>query len=124
MTPSELIVELEATIDAKRKELKRFERSLSALKETDGANETSSPHSSESVNPHQFEGTKPNKAVVIYLARRQSAMLDDICEALLRGGCRMGTYPKRTIKLVVVNSPRTFELTGDMKNPLVTLRNR
>jgi hypothetical protein len=119
MTTEQLMHEIEAEIVAKRSELEGFERTLATLKEN-----CRTRSSTLVIEPKQFIGLRIGFAARLYLLEKESASayLDEIREALLQAGCDMGKYPKRSIKLAVVNSPKTFQWEGDEKNPLVTLR--
>lgn len=117
MTPEELEQEFEAIIRARRSELERFERMLSILKEK-GSARSNAPE----VSPDQFKLFGVGSAAREFVRQNGSVHLDEIREALLRGSCDMGKYPKRSIKVAIVNSPKIFVWEDDKKNPLVSLR--
>jgi hypothetical protein len=71
------------------------------------------------IAPHRF-GKPVVFAIREYLESiGRSATLDELREALEAGNCTMGKYPKRTVKLAVVNN-RDF-LTLDRQTKVVSL---
>ena len=48
------------------------------------------------------------------MQNKKSATFDEIRDGLGRGGIRWGKYPKRQVKLAVVNSPKVYTFTDDI----------
>lgn len=61
-----------------------------------------------------YRGQKVGAAVRGYMQNKKSATFDEIRDGLGRGGIRWGKYPKRQVKLAVVNSPKVYTFTDDI----------
>jgi hypothetical protein len=62
----------------------------------------------------RYRGQAVGAALRQFMQNRKSATLDEIRDALDRGGITWGKYPKRQVKLAVVNSPRVYAIKGDL----------
>jgi hypothetical protein len=62
----------------------------------------------------RYRGLDVGAAVRQSMQSRKSATLDEIRDALDRGGITWGKYPKRQVKLAVVNSPKMYAIKGDL----------
>jgi hypothetical protein len=69
-------------------------------------------------NGTRFAGQDVSAAIRQYMQEQRSATLDEIREALTSGGIEWGKYPKRQVKLTIVNNPSVYALKGET----VTLR--
>jgi len=73
---------------------------------------------------YQFKGIPLGMAIRDYLASKRSpATLEEIEERLALGGSDLGKYPKRSVKLAVVNNARYLELRNgivELKTPIVS----
>src|ERR1035438_2552817 len=58
----------------------------------------------------RYKGQKVGNAVRTFMQSRRSATLDEIREALDRGGIQWGKYPKRQVALVISNNPSLYAL--------------
>ena len=59
--------------------------------------------------PHQFSNQAVGTSIrQIFAVTGRGMTQDEIQEMLLQGGADLGTYPKRTVKLALVNSPQYF----------------
>lgn len=61
----------------------------------------------------RFKGQGVGAAVRQYMEIKKSATLDEIREALDRGGIEWGKYPKRQVALAIANSPKIYAVNGD-----------
>jgi hypothetical protein len=61
-----------------------------------------------------YRGQTVGVAILQFMQAKKSATLDEIRNALDRGGIKWGKYPKRQVKLAVVNSPKLYAIKGDL----------
>ena len=61
-----------------------------------------------------YEGQTVGSALRQFMqSKGGSASLDEIRKALTDGGITWGKYPKRQVKLAIVNSPKIYSLKGE-----------
>src|SRR5579884_1999054 len=103
---------MQKVIQVLESEISRQEMDLAYLRETLRRFKTMEDHNgkqvtlaSEVVHDGSYVGQAVGAAVRRFMQDRRSATLDEIREALTRGGIEWGKYPKRQVKLAVVNSP-------------------
>ncbi len=107
---------LRAEISQKETELAYLREALSRFVTMSGRGGV---RASAEVAPNgSYVGQKVRAALRQFMETQRSATLDEIREALTQGGISWGKYPKRQVKLAVVNSPAIYNLKDD----LVTLR--
>jgi len=116
------IVQLQRTIETRVTEVensaKEIRRLLLQMNEVVGTSSTTHRDTNqEEKNPFPIPGQFQNKplgmAVREYLAyKRGPATLEELIQVLRQGGADLGTYPKRSVKLAIVNNHQYFELRG------------
>jgi hypothetical protein len=100
-------------------EIKEVELLLSALRKSleilTGIPTNRTPRVSASAEEHdgRYRDQKVGAALRRYMQDKKSATLDQIRDALDRGGIRWGKYPKRQVKLAVVNLPKVYAIKGN-----------
>jgi hypothetical protein len=62
----------------------------------------------------RYRGQTAGAALRQFMQNKKSATLDEIRDALDRGGLIWGKYPKRQVKLAVVNLPKVYAINGDL----------
>ncbi len=62
----------------------------------------------------RYRGQGVGAALRQFMQNRKSATLDEIRDALGRGGISWGKYPKRQVALAVANSPKLYAQQGDL----------
>ena len=109
-----IVTMIESDIRKRETELEALCQALHTIK---SASDGSLP---SPVTPTQFASSRSlGDAAREYLTQKGSpATIDEIREVLIAGGAAVGQYPKRSVKLAIVNNPRVFEI----KNGLVYLR--
>ncbi len=111
---------MESIIAAIESEIQLTELRLSALRKSLESLRGIPPNgaaqfvASTEVSDGRYRGLDVGAAVRQYVQSKRSATLDEIRDALGRGGIMWGKYPKRQVKLAVVNSPRLYTIKGDL----------
>lgn len=107
-------VELE--IDTTVRRLSLLRRSLESLKAIPADGKARIAAGAEE-SDGRYRGQEVGAAVRQFMQSKKSATLDEIRDALDCGSISWGKYPKRQVKLAIVNSPNVYAITG----ALVTL---
>ena len=113
----EVILAIEKEISLREQELVALHESLTNLRKAASREPLSLAASAEARNNDngtQFAGQKIGAAIRQYLQAKHVATVDEIREALTHGGIKWGAYPKRQVKLAVVNSPNIYSIKGDV----------
>jgi len=108
---------LREEIEVQRQRLRLLEESLARFEEmeSNARNKVASKPLTAAVLPGQFISKPVGHAISEYLAMAGgSAKITDLPEALAAGDAEMGRYPKRAIKLAILNSPDRLELRNDV----------
>ena len=114
----EVILAIEKEISLREQELVALHESLTNLRKAASREPLSLAASAEVPHDDKFAGQKIGAAIRQFLQAKHVATVDEIREALTHGGVKWGAYPKRQVKLAIVNSPNTYTIKGDV----VTLR--
>jgi hypothetical protein len=101
---------IESEINNKEMELSALRQSLDNLRGLRGLSSASTAVGADRISVGQFEGQSVGAAVRQFMQVKRSATLDEIREALDRGGIKWGQYPKRQVALAVANSPTVYTL--------------
>jgi hypothetical protein len=113
----DVIRAIESEINRKESELSALRQSLESLRALGCRSSAPTAVGAGRVSSDQFEGQGVGAAVRQFMQVKRSASLDEIREALDRGGIKWGKYPKRQVALAVANSPAVYAL----KDGTVTL---
>jgi hypothetical protein len=104
---------IESEIDATELRLSLLRKSLEGLKAIP-PNGTTRITAGAEESDGRYRGLGAGAAVRLFMQGKRSATLDEIRHALDRGGITWGKYPKRQVKLAVVNSPKVYAIKGDL----------
>jgi|SRR5882672_66249 len=100
---------IESEIIKKETELSALRQSLDSLRGFRGRSSVApTVADADWISPRLFEGQRVGKAVRQFMQVKGSATLEEIREALDRGGIAWGKYPKRQVALAVANSPALY----------------
>jgi len=103
------ITALEQEIEVQRQRLHLLEESLARFKQMEAAG--ASKPVTATVLPGQFQSKPISHAIQEYVSMcGGSAKIADLPQALSAGDAKLGKYPKRSVKLAVLNSPERLEL--------------
>lgn len=111
-----IILDIQRGIERKRRELEALEQALIGLRAADTGRTPEADTSKQlDVSPTHFQGLHGKHAIYSFFNVKKSdtATLDEIRLALIGGGAALGKYPKRSVKLAVVNNPKCFSLSGN-----------
>lgn len=117
MAPTEDIIKnLEQWIEKERTELdQKLSMLQAAEKSRDILKNSLNRWNSVTVRSNRFKGMRLGAAIREYLYRKgASATIQELIEVLAAGGCSEGKYPKRSVKLAIVNNPSLFEISNDL----------
>jgi hypothetical protein len=118
-----IILGIQGEIEKRRGEIEKIKREMEALEQAlIGLRTTAAERASEMDTSKQlaisghFQGLHGKHAIYSFFNAKKSdtAALDEIELTLIRGGAALGRYPKRSIKLAVVNNPKCFSISGNI----------
>jgi hypothetical protein len=107
------IQSIESEISMTELRLSALRKSLESLRAIPTNGTAHNPTRAEE-SDGQYRGQGVGAALRQVMRNRKSATLDEIRDALDRGGISWGKYPKRQVALAVANSPKLYAQQGDL----------